>query len=184
MRHINLLPWREDQRRLAQRRFYKYTLGVAGVAAMLLALVVADLNSMVGTQRARNEFLRQQIHGIDTQIGEVQGLNVVRKRMNERLAMIRSLQRSRADLVHVIDALPRTVPAGVVLEDVKQTGDAWEIRGIGNSNAEISQFVRQLDDSSWFHSARLSEVSAGKDPNGRESRFVLEVGTRRPEAGQ
>lgn len=184
MRHINLLPWRDQQRRVSQNRFFKYTLGLAGLAVAVLVLAVADVNNMVSTQRSRNQFLRQQIQTLDAQIGEVQGMNVARKRMNERLAMIRSLQRSRLDLVHILDALPRTVPAGVVLEDIKQTGDAWEIRGVGNSNADISQFVRKLDDSPWFHSARLSEVSAGKDTSGRDSRFVLEVGTQRPGDGQ
>jgi len=183
MRHINLLPWREEKRRLAHRRFYKYTLGVAGVAALILALVMVDLRGMVGSQQARNQFLRQQIQGIDTQIGEVQGLRSARKRMNERLAMVQSLQRSRVDLVHILDALPRTVPVGVVLEDVKQSGDAWVIIGVASSNADISQFIRKLDESPWFHSARLTEVNSGKEGGERDSRFVLEVGTRRPEAG-
>jgi type IV pilus assembly protein PilN len=184
MRHINLLPWREEQRRLSQRRFYHYTLGLAGVAILVLVLVVMDLRAMVAAQRHRNEYLRQQINSIDARIGQVQGQRDVRKRVSERLTMVHSLQQTRLDLVHILDALPRTVPAGVVLSEVKQTGDAWEIHGTGSSNAEISRFVRNLDDSPWFHSARLSEVSAGKGQGGGDSDFVLEVGSGRPETEQ
>jgi type IV pilus assembly protein PilN len=184
MRHINLLPWREEQRRQQQRRFYRHTLAVAGLAVVLVVAAAMELQGMVRTQQHRNDYLRQQIALIDGQIGEVQGLRSERKRMSERLVMVESLQGSRIELVHILDALPRTVPEGVVLEELKQTGDALEISGVGHSNADISQFMRKLDESPWFHSARLSVVNAGSHADDHDSHFVLEVGTRRPEAGR
>lgn len=177
MRHINLLPWREERRRLLQRRFYHYTLGVAGAAILLLAVVVLNIQASINSQNQRNAYLRQQIQAIDARIGNVDGSSDVRKRMNQRLVMVKSLERTRMDLVHIFDALPRTVPAGVELEELKQNGDALEIRGIGTSNAEISRFIRNLNASDWFHSAELSVVNAGNQGGESDSHFVLEVGT-------
>ena len=185
MRHINLLPWREEQRRQLQRRFYRHTLMVAAVALLLPAAATMELEGMVRTQQQRNTYLQQQIRILDGEIGEVEGLRSERKRMDERMAVVEGLQASRLELVHILDALPRTVPQGVMLEEVKQMGDALEITGVARSNADVAYFMRLLEESVWFHSARLSVVNVGRGADGRErdSHFVLEVGTRRPGAG-
>ena len=185
MRHINLLPWREQQRREQQGRFVRHTLGVMGTALLLLAALGLHLEGAVRTQQQRNDYLRQQIADIDGQLGQGQGLRSVSGRMTERMAVVEGLAASRAELVGVFDALPRTVPKGVVLDKVKQVGAALEISGTAHGNADVSSFMRRLDGSPWFHSARLSVINVGNREAGHDgaSRFVLEVGTRRPGTG-
>ena len=68
MPRINLLPWRDQQRRERKLAFF-IALGVAaGVAAVVAFAAYLLVGSMVDAQERRNERLRAQIRVLDKQI--------------------------------------------------------------------------------------------------------------------
>lgn len=163
MHRINLLPWREELRQQRQKNF-----GVAAAVAVALAAMVvwythSYFAARIEHQQRRNAFLEQQIAELDEQIEEIKELETVRERLVNRMQIIDRLQRSRPVIVHLFDELARTVPQGVYLESIEQTGTRFEVKGIAQSSTRVSNYLREIDDSPWFRDAGLNILEKSGD---------------------
>lgn len=177
MPRINLLPWREQQRKTRRREFW-----VASGAAAVAALIVAGGGKLLYTswtdaQIEKNNLLKKEIVKLDAQIADIQDLENRKQRLVARMEIIEKLQRKRPEIVHQFDELVRTVPDGVYLTSLKQSGNKLEIHGVAQSSTRVSTFMRNIDGSSWFDNPQLQVVETAKDtPNGG-SNFVLFANT-------
>ncbi|GAB6041179.1 PilN domain-containing protein [Endothiovibrio diazotrophicus] len=173
MARINLLPWREELRKERNQRF-GIAMGV--VAAVIGALVfVAHLymESVLEHQRERNGVLEQEIAAVDKKIREIKDIEQKKRSLLARMNVIQELQSSRPVVVHLFDEMVRTLPEGVVLDSLAQSGDEITLVGIAQSNERISTYMRNLEASEWLGSPRL-EVIQGGGGEGRH-RFTLKV---------
>jgi len=175
MPRINLLPWREAERKRKRQEF-----GVGVVAALCGAvavwLVVSwQMESAVDDQRARNDYLNQQISELDKQIQEIQGLEDEKRRLQARITVIEQLELSRPEIVHVFDQLVRTTPEGIYLTSVKQTGRKIELRGVAQSSTRVASYMRNIDGSEWLADPAL-QILETKGTNDAGSQFTLSAG--------
>jgi type IV pilus assembly protein PilN len=67
----------------------------------------------------------------------------------------------------------KTVPEGVYLTSIKQTGRKLEIHGIAQSSTRVSSFMRNIDASTWMANPVLQVVEAAKDAPTGGSSFTL-----------
>jgi type IV pilus assembly protein PilN len=162
MPRINLLPWRDEQRRERKLRFM-VALGGATVASGLLAFVAyLMLGSMVASQQARNDRLRVEIKRLDKEIEEINSLEASKQRFIARMEIIERLQRSRPEIVHVFDEIVRTLPDGSYLTSVKQTDKHVRFDGVAQSSTRVSAFMRNIDSSEWLKNPELEVVETKK----------------------
>ena len=187
MPRINLLPWREQERKVRRREF-----GVAAGAAVVAALVFAlggklVYSSWIDAQNQENNLLKKEIVKLDAEIADIQDLEDRRQRLLARMEIIEKLQRKRPEIVHQFDELVRTVPDGVYLSSLKQTGKKLEIKGVAQSSTRVSTFMRNIDSSTWMDSPELQVVETAKDsPTGGSSFtvFANTVGVNLEEGGE
>ncbi len=173
MPSINLLPWREAERKKRQRDF-----GVALGGAVILAIAVVMLtflaySSMITGQNARNDRLTAEIKILDESIAEIEGLERQKERLLARMEIIEELQKSRPEIVHLFDELVRQLPEGVYLTGMKQTGSRVEIRGIAQSSTRVSALMRQIDSSEWMGDPEVERVETTQSGASRQSEFVV-----------
>src|SRR5215472_14557815 len=184
MPRINLLPWREGQRRERKLAFL-VALGVAAVAAGVTSFAAYLLyGSMIEGQVRRNEELRVQIKKLDKEIEEINDLESAKQKFIARMEIIEKLQRSRPEIVHVFDEIVRTMPEGVYLTGVKQNGMRLKFEGVAQSSTRVSSFMRNIDGSQWLRNPELQVVQTTKG-SGPGSSFALtadQVTTAGPEA--
>lgn len=172
MPRINLLPWREAERKRKRQEF-----GVGALAAAIVAGVVGlafswQMQSAIDDQNERNALLKAEIQKLDKQIEEINGLDQQKQRLVARMEVIQQLQRSRPEAVHLIDQLVRTLPEGVYLTSVKQTDRKVQLKGVAQSSTRVSAYMRNLESSEWLDNPSLEVVqSKGNADNGSE--FVL-----------
>jgi type IV pilus assembly protein PilN len=172
---INLLDWRAERRELRKRQFTAM-LGVAFfVSAGLVAISYLLASNAVDHQNARNEYLHQQIAEVDLKIKEIQELEKVKRNLLSRMRVIEELQASRSATVHFFDELVNTLPEGVNLTSVKQTGTGVVIEGIAESNARVSTYMKNLDASKWFADPKLIVIKTSEKNSQRQSEFQLQV---------
>src|SRR5438876_6484468 len=172
MPRINLLPWREGQRKERKLAFL-VALGVAGVAACVTAFAgYLMFGSMIEAQERRNQMLRTEIKTLDKQIEEINNLEVAKQKFIARMEIIEKLQRSRPEIVHVFDEIVRTLPEGVYLTGVKQTEKRLRFDGVAQSSTRVSSFMRNIDGSEWLRNPELEVVQTGKG-TGPGSSFTL-----------
>ena len=181
MARINLLPWREERRKQREREFY-VILGAAFAAAALVSfLVVMYFDGQIEGQKARNQYLTQQIAEMDKKLTEVQDLEKTRSKLLLRKQAIEELQANRSMMVHLFDDLVRTIPDGVRLTSIKQNGDVLTLEGQAESNARVSNYMRNLEASTWMTNPDLQGVEAkGSDKRNRYA-FVLRVTIKKPQ---
>ena len=172
MPRINLLPWREEQRRERKVKF-TVALGAAALAACFVTFsIYLMFGSMIDGQERRNEKLRVEIKHLDKQIEEINDLESAKQKFIARMEIIEKLQRSRPEIVHVFDEIVRTLPDGVYLTGVKQTDKRIKFEGVAQSSTRVSSFMRNIDSSEWLRNPELEVVQTTKD-KGPGSNFTL-----------
>ena len=168
MPRINLLPWREEQRKERQKNF-----GIAALASVIVGLLViwgahAFLQGMIDYQNSRNQRLKQEIATLDEQIKEIKNLRLKKERLLLRMAAIEDLQRTRPEVVHLFDEMVKVTPDGVFLTELTQTGRNLQIKGIAESSTRVSAFMRNIDASPWLANPVLRVVQSGKSDRRNE----------------
>jgi type IV pilus assembly protein PilN len=174
MPRINLLPWREQQRRERRLAFYA-ALGTAGAVSALVAFVsYLMFNSTIDAQVARNTRLRMEIKVLDRQIEEINDLESQKQNFISRMQIIEMLQRSRPEAVHLFDELVKVMPDGTYLTSIKQSGAKLKLEGVAQSSTRVSTLMRNIAASQWLRNPELEVVETRKD-NLNASRFVLDA---------
>lgn len=182
MARINLLPWRAERRKLRQKEFISM-LGLAAGAALLLSfLIVMYYSGQVEGQQNRNAYLREQIVLVDKQILEIEELDKKKANLLARKQVIEQLQASRSQMVHLFDELVRTIPEGVRLTSIKQSGNTLTFEGLAQSNARVSSYMRNLEESGWMTNPDLSIIETKGDDKGLPNVFTLKVTIKSPDS--
>ena len=185
MPRVNLLPWREELRKQRQHSFMLATLGAILLGVIIVFGTRATFKGKVEHQVARNAFLEKEIAVLDVQIKEIETLESVKERTLARMDVIETLQRSRPEVVHLFDELAESVPDGVHLESVRQTGSRVTITGVAQSSTRVAAFMRNLDRSDWLTEPGLDVVqTAGRDGSDRASTFTIFATQTRPKSAE
>ncbi len=168
MAKINLLPWRQELRKEQQRQFL--TLMGLSVVLVLVGILAVHLQyaRLIGKQEDRNAFLTDHIRKVEAEIKEIDALADKKDRLLARMEIIQKLQRNRPEMVRLFDELVRVLPEGVHLSALKQTNRMLKMDGIAQSNARVSAFMRNIDDSDWLADPKLEIIEVGKDENTRK----------------
>ncbi len=173
MPRINLLPWREAERKRKRQEFFLSIGAAVATAALVILLGRWQMNAAIEHQNARNQILNDEIAQLDKQIQEILGLENPKRRLLARMEIIETLQRSRPEIVHIFDEIVKTLPDGVYLTYLKQSGSRIEMRGVAQSSTRVSAFMRNIDNSQWLADPSLQVVETkGKTP-GTGAEFTL-----------
>ena len=179
MPRINLLPWREAERKKRQRDFGVAMGGSLVAAVAVVMLTILFYNQMIGNQRARNDRLTVEIAELEKSIQEIDGLERQKERLLARMEIIEQLQKSRPEIVHLFDEITRQLPEGVYLTGMKQTGSRVEIRGVAQSSTRVSALMRQIDASEWLEDPEVERVETTQSGSSRQSEFVVYLKQKR-----
>ncbi len=181
MPRINLVPWREAERKRKRQEF-----GVAFVAALLIAGLIAfvislQMQSLIDEQQARNDYLKNEIATLDKQIAEILDLEKRKEALKARIDVIEQLERSRPEIVHVFDQLVRTLPDGIYLTSVKQTERKLQVKGVAQSSTRVASYMRNIDASEWLTDPSLDILETKGDVGATGSEFTLNATQKNPQ---
>jgi len=182
MPSINLLPWRQE---LRQRRRKEFLIGIGaavGLAALITLLTHFSVSSMIDAQNRRNELLKAEIAELDKAIEQILALEEQKDRMIARMEVIDTLQASRPEIVKLFDQIVSTLPEGVYLTSVKQSGKKIEFNGVAQSSTRVSALMRNIDASESLMSPELKVIETGTNA-GPGAQFTL-FASQRSAAGE
>lgn len=174
MAKINLLPWREEQRKQLTQQFVSRIFLCAVLTAVVVFYGWYHIGSLIDYQNSRNRYLQQQIQTLQAQLQEIKELESTKERLLARMGVIQTLQTRRPQVVHLFYELASTLPDGVFLSGIKQSQNAVTLEGLAESNARVSAYMRNLDASSWLRSPKLELIEASQEEE-RISNFKLHL---------
>ena len=178
MAHINLLPWREAERKRRLREFAVAAGTALAVTALLGIGVHFQIEGMITNQQDRNRYLETEIAALDRQIKKIQDIDATKASLIARMNIIQELQESRPEVVHLFDELVVAIPDGIYLTKVEQKGKSVTLEGQAQSNARVSSFMDNIEASAWVGNPSLELIENKDQTGGRSSRFRLRFDQR------
>lgn len=187
MIRINLLPHREEKRKLRKQAFVAL-LVAGGLAGGAIVLLVSGYNARsISIQSQRNEVLKSSIAELDKKIAEISTLRQEIDALKARQQAVEDLQADRNQPVYLLDELVKQTPPGVYLRTVKQDNLKVTLAGNAQSQERVSELLRNLSGNSpWLERPDLVEVKSGtlggaNKANARKIvEFQLSVMIKRP----
>jgi type IV pilus assembly protein PilN len=179
---INLLPWRAELRQEQKKQFAVMAVMTCVLAAAIVGLIHFQMQAKISYQMSRNRFVTDEINKVNEEIKEISELQKVRRSLIERMEVIQDLQVSRPSIVHLFTDIVSTVPNGVYLESLVQTGSNLELNGQAESNSRVSNYMRNLSASDWLKEPNLTVIEIEDITVNRISTFTLTVKQTSPNA--
>jgi type IV pilus assembly protein PilN len=134
------------------------TLATAVLGVVLVFLVTFGFDQRISFQEQRNQTLRNEIARLEQRIRRIEQLEETRDRLLSRKRIIEELQASRSLTVELMDKMAHTIPVGVTLATVRQQGTSLNLEGTSQSNARVSAYLQELQDSDLIQLPQLRYV--------------------------
>lgn len=189
MPRINLLPWRERQKREREVRFGVATGSALALMGLLILGVHLFIAGQIDYQNKRNNFLKREIAEMDKKIAEIKNLQTRKEKLLARRKVIEQLESDRNKVVHVFDELVRRLPDGVYFTEMEQKGKKITLKGFAQSDARVASLMNFLTASEWFGVPNVKEIKAQRQNNRQQkqrdlSEFTIEVEQTVPKSQQ
>lgn len=180
MSRINLLPWREEVKRLRNLKFYTQAGISAFIAILLVTFMHLWLDHRIEVEQSNINFLKEEEKKIVDKVKEIEGLKNDKAVLLERMKVIQSLEIDRLLVPKLLDVIPKTIPEGVYLKTLSRTADQVSIVGNAQTNANISAFMKNLEEegtkTGFLNDIRLTEIKADKTGTGLDFNIQLTLG--------
>jgi type IV pilus assembly protein PilN len=182
---INLLPHREARRKERKTAFFTMLLMSMMVGGAIVLIVGVFIANKISDQNQRNDYIKAENTKLDTQIKEIATLKQEIEALKARQQAVEDLQSDRNQPVYLMEELVKQVPEGIYLQSFKQTGQRVAINGYAQSNERVSEFLRNLSNSSpWLERPDLIEIRSTGVGQGKNAKkvfdFTINVGIKRP----
>jgi type IV pilus assembly protein PilN len=128
------------------------------IAASLILLAAAlSVGWWFWSLRQTSQRLDQELAGAEAEtqqlrsvLAQVQKFETRRAQLQQRVTLIEQLRRGQTGPVHVLDEIARAVPERLWLTELAQKGDEVTLTGMTMSLTGVSDFVANLESSTWF----------------------------------
>ncbi len=162
MSRINLLPWREEKRKELQTQFVTM-LGIVAILGLAAwGAVHYYYVQLIDVENSRIAHVEENIAIVDKKIEEIEALEKEKERLLSRMRAIEQLQGNRPLIVRFFDELIASLPEGMTITNISQKGANITIDGLAQSNARVSSFMRQLENSKWLANPDLKVIKESK----------------------
>jgi type IV pilus assembly protein PilN len=175
MKGINLLPWREERRRVRDRQMLAASIFIWLLCCGIVFAGFGYLKMKQSNQKIRNDYLNAEIVKLDAKIKEINQLRAKKDSLISRMEVIQNLQRERTQVVHLFEDIVRKLPDGVYYSSMSKKGKKFSLAGTAQSNARVSDLMNRLDSSDWFANPNLSVINVAPKKGVRLSQFSLSV---------
>lgn len=185
MARINLLPWREERRKVRNREAQTLLFMIAAGAVLAVVLVCFRYSGLIDDQNQRNAYIENEIAEVEKKITEVESYERDRSRLISQIRVYESLQESRSAVVRLLNDLVGTIPDGVRLSAIKQSGELITLEGFAESYERVSEYMLSLGQKSkTFESPDLQILEAKDGDKRTRYSFILRVSLKKPKTAE
>lgn len=174
MTQINLLPWRDELRKKRQEEFVVSIVIVAVAAVVMMFGIQMYLDSLIAEQRDKNRIVGAKIAELNLITAKIKDIQEQNSILQSKRDAIQKLQKSRPEIVHFFDEIAKVTPEGVFLTKLKQDSSRIALMGKTQSNARVSAFMRNVEESQWLVHPELNIIKgSSKNKDDSLSDFTL-----------
>jgi len=156
---INLLPVREERRRMGARQ--EQTLFLFVMILVLIGVFYwhSSTSRKIKDLRLQITQTEQENQRMSKIVKKVEKFKADKKILEGKIAVIDKLKTFRQVQVHYMDEINKALPGQVWLGYYQQRGEALVLRGRSLSTDDVAQFMRRLEASGYFDEIQLDQTS-------------------------
>lgn len=170
---INLLPWRDTQRKKDKKSFLLSLVVCLLITFLILAIIHFTLGSKVKYQDRRNRILQTEINQLNNKINDLSKIKDKEKALALQLQALHALQEDQYLTVKLMNEINQIIPKGIFLQAVRKAKNQFSLQGQANSNILVSQLIKSLKESPYIISPLLHEVTTEKTDHGVIIKFLI-----------
>ena len=180
MIRINLLPYREKEKKQNLQRQIGLYAGILVLVLLVLVAVSFYVTVSVGSIEKKIAEANAKLVVLDKKVGDIEGFKRDKKELEQKLGVITALEGNRIFPVRMLDELNMLVPAKEMwLEKLTETAQELRIEGMAKDNGTVAFFMKNLEKASFVNTVDLV-VSREKDVAGTKlQQFILSCGIKR-----
>lgn len=156
MIRINLLPYRELEKK---GTFLRGVFLLSGSLVLFLLILVSgylyiELSSGDLEKKVREAEVKLVV--LNKKVGDMEGFKRDKKEMEQKLAVIKSLEGNRLFPVQMLDELYLLTPVkDMWFEKLSQAGGSLRIEGMARNNDVVALFMKNLEKAGFIQSVDL-----------------------------
>lgn len=183
MARINLLPWREKQRKQKQVQFIAVLVIMMFLTGISMFGVHLFQEDRIDYQNKRLAYIQKKIRQLDNKILQIKMIDLTRKNLEKRIQKVRDLESNRAEVVHLFHEIAERLPKGVYLTTIGQSKDRLTLQGIAQDNNDISNYIHNLEKSLWLDHLGLDVIKnrSARTKSEQLSLFILTAQQSQPD---
>jgi type IV pilus assembly protein PilN len=138
-------------------------------------------SARVDQELLKGEREMQQLRSV---LAQVQKFEASKAQLQQRVTLIEQLRRGQSGPVHILDEISKAVPERLWLTEMNQKGDDIVLAGLTTSLTGLSDFVANLEGSTWFRKpVDIVDSQVMSDPkSGDIFKFSIKAVFNNPEA--
>jgi type IV pilus assembly protein PilN len=143
---INLLPYREQEKKENLARQISIIAGSFIVFILLLIFVQFNLTSSINNLELQVKESEATLVTLDKKIGDLDKFKKDKKELELKLGVIKTLEENRLAPVKTLDDLAMLVPQkSIWLSKLTQNNDKLTIEGVGRDNIAVADFMKTME---------------------------------------
>jgi Tfp pilus assembly protein PilN len=143
---INLLPYREQEKKENLTRQISIIAGSFIIFILLLIFVQFNLTSSINSLEVQVKESEATLVTLDKKIGDLEKFKNVKKELEQKLGVIKTLEENRLAPVKTLDDLAMLVPQkSIWLTKLTQNNDKLTIEGVGRDNIAVADFMKTIE---------------------------------------
>jgi len=174
MIRINLLPYREKEKKANLQSRVVLLAGslllfllVLGSVYLYFSMGISGLEKSIQEEDAKLVVLNKKV-------GDIERVKRDKQEMEQKLAVINSLERNRLFPVRMLDELNALVPAkDIWLERINQTGNDLRIEGVARNNDVVARFLKGLEKAGFIQTVDLMGTKEKEISGNKLQQFIL-----------
>ena len=183
MIEINLLPHREARRAADLRQTVAVLVLGLVVVCGVIALIDRGLEQRLSNVQATLRQLEGDIARYRPEEEQVQVFKAKRSELEDKIDVIKGLDRARSGPVRILDALTSSTPDRLWLTALSTEGIQIKVEGDSLDTGVVADFLRSLNASPYFTEVDLERTSSGSQVEGvRLVHFIITAALADPSA--
>jgi type IV pilus assembly protein PilN len=143
---INLLPYHEKAKKENISRQIFIVAGSFVFFILVLILGQVNLTSMINNLESQVKDAEATLADLNKKIGDLEKYKADKKELEQKLAVIHTLEENRLAPVKTLDDLAALVPPrNIWLMKVIQKGGSFRIEGVGRDNIAVADFMKTIE---------------------------------------
>lgn len=123
------------------------------------------LNQRVEQLQIEKRDLVTELATLKTQAKEVENYETDKKKVKEKIQIIRQLRKNQSIPVYLLDEISKRLPERVWLINLTERSGVVDLSGKATTNSEIVDFINNLKEASLFKDVQILESRQKKEGN-------------------